>query len=808
MDILQALYEFFKDLFLVGRSQIATQRAWRHYLDVQIKKNERIGRDWVGSRSGEVNRYLLNTLEAYVPMSLATDSGRLESLRATLQDQSKLVILGEAGAGKTTLTAYITLIYAGAMRNSKQWQERLTKELGEKPLLPVWIELRQCREHTLRDLLLGSGHNNPTREKFEERLRDTPLILLFDGLDEISDKHLRARVTEDIKDISDQYQVLNEHNRFVVTSRRVGYDHTILGGAGFERRRLESLEPEQQERMIHNYYSLWSRAIYNAKEPIAKIKDTEHESQLKATGLIDDLKNNSTMRRLAVSPLLLALISFQHFQGKVLPSKRHELYQLCIEQLVTRRDKGNIGREEKDGRLDLLGEVALALLSQPNRSSTADQLGALFKTIASHYPGLSSAQEFVINAEKEWGMLSSYTPPGAKEPSYNFLNTSFQEYLAARIVNRGHDRHWPTLRDHLIDPQWWEVVLLYSAIPATVPKLYPVDEVISHMLQAKVEDNTRLWLAIGQIIANERNHNHPESKYHKKVVEWIGSIAQGNAEALGVFSQITPEGPTYCFGWAIDIKDTKAIARKRFIKLLGNEAIKSDARQNLCDILLGGLKGKPYLSIKERIALAEALGQLGEPRQALIAVRSTQSGAKPFRVMKYPVTNAEYSRFVRSTKHRPPKYWQGDSFPSEWSNHPVTHVTFDDAIQYCQWLTRSTGITHQLPTDAEWLSAALNQRTDLDFPWGNESNTDALNCMNKYNGITPVGIFLEGESASGVSDLMGNIWEWTCNKQGRSLRLRGGAYDMLDLRPVREIERFVDPEYSDGTIGFRAVAAL
>ena len=802
MDILQTLYEFIKDLFLFGRSLTATRRAWRNYLDMLIKKSERIGRDWVGSRSGEVNRYLLNTLEAYVPMSLAIiDSGRLESLRVALQDQSKLVILGEPGAGKTTLTTYITLIHAGAVRDPKRWQERLTKELGDEPLLPVWIDLR--------DLLLDSGQNNPSREKFEERLMNAPLILLFDGLDEISDKDLRAQVTEDIAAISSQYQVLNEHSRFIVTSRRVGYDHTVLGGADFELRRLESLEPDQQERMIHNYYSLWSKAPSYIKESIARGRDPEHESQLKANELIDLLKNNSTMRRLAVSPLLLALISFQHFQGKVLPSKRHELYQLCIEQLVTRRDKGNIRKEEKDKRLDLLGEVALAMLSQPNWSSTIGQLEALFKAIGPHYRGLPHTQEFLVDAEKEWGMLSSYTPPGAKEPSYNFLNTSFQEYMAARIVNRAHVRHWPTLRDHLIDPQWWEVVLLYSAIPATVPRLYPVDEVISHMLLAKIEDKTRLWLAIGQIIANEGNHIHPESsKYHRDAVVWIGNMAQYNAEALGVFSQINPQGPEYCLGTAIDTRVTRVISRKQFVELLGNEAIKPDARQNLRDILLDGLNGEPRLSIKKRIVLAEALSQLSEPRQVLIAVRSTQSGVEPFRIMKYPVTNAEYSRFVKSTNHRPPEHWQGDHFPSEWGNHPVTHVTFDDAMQYCQWLTRITGIIHQLPTDAEWLSAALGQRTDVDFPWGNEPNTDALNCMNKYNGITPVGIFLEGESASGVSDLMGNVWEWTCSRRGGLQWLRGGAYDMPDLRPLREVVRFEDPECSDDTIGFRAVAAL
>src|SRR5271168_1872873 len=61
------------------------------------------------------------------------------------------------------------------------------------------------------------------------------------------------------------------------------------------------------------------------------------------------------------------------------------------------------------------------------------------------------------------------------------------------------------------------------------------------------------------------------------------------------------------------------------------------------------------------------------------------------------VTNAEYERFVNSTKSALPPFWQDDGF-----NHPqqpVTGVSWFDADRYCQWLASQTGRAYRLTTE-------------------------------------------------------------------------------------------------------------
>lgn len=133
-------------------------------------------------------------------------------------------------------------------------------------------------------------------------------------------------------------------------------------------------------------------------------------------------------------------------------------------------------------------------------------------------------------------------------------------------------------------------------------------------------------------------------------------------------------------------------------------------------------------------------------------------------IAAHEITNAQYKRFVDATGHRPPvehdtdgepePVWQGNSFPAEFANHPVSGVSWQDAVAYCEW----AGL--RLPTEPEWESAARG--TDgRAFPWGDE--WDPGRCPNatiERTGTAAVYDFETGRSPWGIYNMAGNVAEW------------------------------------------------
>jgi len=154
---------------------------------------------------------------------------------------------------------------------------------------------------------------------------------------------------------------------------------------------------------------------------------------------------------------------------------------------------------------------------------------------------------------------------------------------------------------------------------------------------------------------------------------------------------------------------------------------------------------------------------------------------KSFYIDRYPVTNAEFKKFLDAAGYHPKddhnflKHWEDGTYPEGWGNKPVIWVSLEDARAYAVWAGK------RLPTEWEWQYAAQGTDGRL-YPWGNEWDPTAVPPVEKgreIRGPTDVDAFPRGASPFGVMDMVGNVWQWTnefTDEHTRAAILRGGSY--------------------------------
>jgi formylglycine-generating enzyme required for sulfatase activity len=122
-----------------------------------------------------------------------------------------------------------------------------------------------------------------------------------------------------------------------------------------------------------------------------------------------------------------------------------------------------------------------------------------------------------------------------------------------------------------------------------------------------------------------------------------------------------------------------------------------------------------------------------------------------YKIDKYEVSNAEYTEFMKATKHAAPAYWDDPRLNKP--NQPVVGVNYFDAKAFCEWKGK------RLPTEAEWENAARGPE-GLRYPWGDELNPKLANYAKNHPATMPVDSLAEGASPYGVHHMAGNVFEW------------------------------------------------
>ncbi len=195
---------------------------------------------------------------------------------------------------------------------------------------------------------------------------------------------------------------------------------------------------------------------------------------------------------------------------------------------------------------------------------------------------------------------------------------------------------------------------------------------------------------------------------------------------------------------------------------------------------------------------------------------------------------------AKKTSEQDPKYtWRSPGFP-QTDEHPVTNVSWNDAVAFCDWLSKEEGQTYRLPTEAEWeYCCRASQATR--FCSGDDPETLAkvgnvadatvresfpnwswtIKARDGYVFTAPVGHFQA--NAFGLFDMHGNVWEWCAdwydefyyaklpspalnpqNLTQAPLRVRRGGSWYIDPRSCRSAFRSrYAPSYRSVNLGFR-----
>jgi formylglycine-generating enzyme required for sulfatase activity len=387
---------------------------------------------------------------------------------------------------------------------------------------------------------------------------------------------------------------------------------------------------------------------------------------------------------------------------------------------------------------------------------------------------------------------------------YGFIHLTFEEYLAAVALALNAQGDARPVVDYLSgvigEQAWREVALLTVSYLGIIQQLDTVaGEVVETLVEEKPGEPGEAVLLAGEAVLDACPQGVPP-RSKSRVIDALIETMQA--------ADVSPE------------------LRRRAGLLLGRLGWRPDDLDTFIEVPAGTF----------------LYGDEEEEREI----------SYPYWVAKYPVTNAQYARFIQAGGYQQQVYWSKEGWqqrekegweqPRYWKDpeennpiFPVVGVSWYEAEAYCTWLAKQEltipipkGYTVRLPTEEEWERVARG--TDgREYPWGDDFTRYNLNCAefwagkddldwNKwfedkgYEGASTTAItqFPDGVSPIGVWDMSGNVWEWDLDwwDQKQEARVvRGGSW-IHDHRLARcAFRHWGDPDDWDGFIGFRVVVS-
>lgn len=354
--------------------------------------------------------------------------------------ESRLVVLGKPGGGKTTFLKWIAL--------------SSIDDLFAERRMPVFIPMKDWSDG--KDTLLEYIHDEfkicgfEDSKAFVERMLEAgSLILLFDALDEINDSDRLGTAQREIRDLASKYPEV----RIVISCRTAAYNYLFEQFADVE---LADFHHGQVEQFIRNWFL-----------------DQPQKADLCLAELT--LDKNKAIRNLCQTPLLLTLMCLAFDEGMTFPNNRAELYKEALDALLKKWDASrSVRRNTAYQHLSLakkellLSRLAAKFFEQGAyfmRQSDLEREIGVFMANLKVAPGADAddvdAAEILKEIESQHGVLVERA-----QRVYSFSHLTFQEYFTARAITENTNQSGPAdlVSQHATEPRWREVFVLTTGL--------------------------------------------------------------------------------------------------------------------------------------------------------------------------------------------------------------------------------------------------------------------------------------------------------------------------------------------------------
>lgn len=413
-------------------------------------------------------------------------------IKEVLGSSQRTAILAKPGGGKSTLIRRIALAYAYPERRL-----RVDDGLPNRDWFPVYIRCRDLENDVTKSILeiIGTIVQRAEIGKYkkafevliENALQDGRMLLLIDGLDEISKEKHRIRLADQLRTFVATYP--NVH--LIITSRETGFRAVAGTIAGYcKQYTICGLEEDQ----IYLLSGKWHQAILGDSAQVKADSDK----------LCEIIIHDARIAALAENPLLLTTLLFVKRCVGYLPTKRCRLYEEMIKLLLVTWNAGAHDKLDMDETEPQLAYIAYYMMEKGQQKISRDELEDCIKNARKELPEILgytevSPSKFIEQVEERSSLLIQMgyeeNDIGRLVAAYEFSHLSFQEYLAAKaIVSQWTpDSHnmdlLKALRPHMQDAHWREVIPLAAFLAGrkAQPLIKYLIEISTQMIDADGE---------------------------------------------------------------------------------------------------------------------------------------------------------------------------------------------------------------------------------------------------------------------------------------------------------------------------------